>query len=83
MKRFALVSCIGALAFGNVNAQEFSKFSADIGAGFTTPVRTAGHNLDLGWNVVGGVGYNFSSRLGAKVNLGFDSRELTVQLLAR
>jgi hypothetical protein len=73
MKRFALLSCFGFLALGTASAQEFSKFTADIGAGFTMPVGTAGRNLDPGWNVNGGVGYNFSAHLGAKVNLGFDS----------
>jgi len=57
---------------GMASAQETPKFTADLGAGFTTPVGTAGRNLDLGWGVHGGVGYNFSSRIGAKLNLGFD-----------
>jgi len=72
MKRFALASCIGILALGAANAQEFSKFTADIGGGFTSPVGGTGRYLDTGWNVRGGVGMNFSRFAGIKLNLGFD-----------
>ena len=72
MKHFALASCIGILALGAANAQEFSKFTGDIGGGYTTPVGATGRYLDMGWNVRGGVGYNFSRFVGIKLNLGFD-----------
>jgi hypothetical protein len=38
MKRFALVSCIGLLAFSVADAQETHKFTADFGGGFTVSV---------------------------------------------
>lgn len=73
MKRFALASCIGMLALASANAQEYSHITADFGGGFTTPSGPTGHYLDNGWNIRGGVGVNFTSVLGAKLNLGFDS----------
>lgn len=73
MKLFAIASCIGILSFGVANAQEYSRITADLGAGYTTPVGTAGRYLDLGWNIGAGLGYNFSSHLGAKLDLGYDS----------
>ena len=73
MKLFAVASCIGILSFGVANAQEYSKMTADIGGGYTTPVGTAGRYLETGWNVGAGLGYNFSSHLGAKLDFGYDS----------
>jgi hypothetical protein len=73
MKRLALASCMGMLAFASANAQEFSRFSIDFGGGYTTGIGNTGRFVDGGWNVHGGVGYNFSPYLGAMLNLDTDS----------
>jgi hypothetical protein len=52
--------------------QEVPHFTADIGGGFTTPLGTTGSNLNTGWNIQGGVGYNFSAYFGTKVQAEFD-----------
>lgn len=70
-KRFALVSCIDILAFASANAQEFSRFTADVGFGYTVPAGGTGQYVDTGWNI--GVGVNFSPYLGAALNVGADS----------
>jgi len=70
-RQFASIGLILGLA-GVAHAQEFSRFTADIGAGFTQPVGTTSTNLNEGWNVQGGVGFNFSPYVGAKVDLGFN-----------
>jgi hypothetical protein len=49
------------------------RFSFDISGGFTQPVGNTGRHLDEGWNVGGGVGYNFSQYVGAMVDLGYNS----------
>jgi Outer membrane protein beta-barrel domain len=72
MKSFLLTSCIGILAFASANAQEYSKFSFDLGGGYTTPVGGTGRYLDEGWNIRAGAGFNFSGNLGAMLNLGYD-----------
>jgi hypothetical protein len=82
MKKFVLATCVGILAIGSANAQEFKKFTADIGGGFTTPVGGNGRYLDLGWNVGGGVGYNFSQHAGVKLNLGFNSMGINSSTLS-
>jgi hypothetical protein len=82
MKRFALTSCFGILAFASANAQEFSRFSADFGGGYTAPVGNTGRYLDGGWNIRGGVGYNFSPHVGAMLNVGLDSMGINETTLA-
>jgi hypothetical protein len=70
----ALTSFIAVSFTGTLAAQETSKFTFDLGAGFTTTVGSTGKNLDTaGWNLRGGAGYNFSPHFGALVNLGYDS----------
>ena len=74
MKNFALVSGFCQLLAASLNAQqEGQRFSFDIGGGFTQPVGNTGRHLDEGWNVAGGVGYNFSQYFGAMVDLGYNS----------
>jgi len=70
--KLALTCVTGLLLAGFASAQEFSHFTADIGGGFTTPLGTTGSNLDYGWNIQGGVGYNFSPYFGTKVQAEFD-----------
>lgn len=71
MKNLAYVSFMGLLAFATANAQETPKFTFDIDGGFTNSAGNTGRQLDNGWNVGGGVGYNFSSWLGAKLDLSY------------
>jgi hypothetical protein len=73
MKSFAIASFIGILGLLSASAQETPRFTFDIGGGFTTPVGNTGSQLNTGWNVGVGAGYNFSSVLGAKIDLGFSS----------
>jgi len=72
MKRFALTCCIGILAIASANAQEFHRYSFDIGFGFTTPAGYTSNFLNEGWNVRGGAGINFSQHIGAMINVGFE-----------
>jgi hypothetical protein len=73
MNKFAFVSCCGFLCLGTLSAQEVSHFSFDIGGGFTQPVGNTGRYLNDGWNVQGGVGYNFSNYIGVMGQLDFNS----------
>jgi hypothetical protein len=82
MKSFLIVSGLGLLATGFLSAQEFQRFTADFGAGFTTPVGSTGSQLNTGWNIRGGAGINFTSNLGAKINLGFDDLGISNGTLA-
>ena len=77
MRNFAIASCIGILALGTASAQEFAKFTADVGAGFTAPVGSTGRSTDYGWNLRGGIGYNASRWAGVKLNAGFDQLGFT------
>ena len=73
MNKFVLASCCGFLLMGTLNAQEVSHFSFELGAGFTNPVGNTAKYLDEGWNLQGGVGYNFSSYVGLMGELGYNS----------
>ena len=74
MKILALITCSGFLLVGTLSAQEVSHFSFELGAGFTQPVGNTANYLDNdGWNLQGGVGYNFSSYFGVMGELGYNS----------
>jgi hypothetical protein len=72
MNKFALAAGFGVLSVSVLSAQEVSRFSFDLGAGFTQPVGNTGRYLDRGWNIQGGVGFNFSSYVGAMLQLDFN-----------
>ncbi|PWU00974.1 MAG: hypothetical protein C5B51_24090 [Terriglobia bacterium] len=72
MKKCAGVAFVGLLAVAIVSGQELRKLSVAVGGGFTQPTGDTGHNLDLGWNIRGGVGYNFTPYVGAMVDVGFN-----------
>jgi len=77
MKSFIVSSGVCLFAAALVNAQEVPKFTFNVGAGFTRPVGDTGRHLDTGWNVQGGVGYNFSPYLGANVDVAFNDLGIT------
>ena len=81
MKKLILFGIFVTLT-GTLGAQEFPRFAFDAGAGFTTPVGNTGSSLDVGWNVRGGVGYNFAPWLGAMVDFGFDNMGINSTSLA-
>ena len=72
MRRFAFTSLLLFAAIGPISAQEVSKFSFALGGGFTQPVGNTSRNLDEGWNVQGGVGFNFNQYVGAMVQLDYN-----------
>jgi hypothetical protein len=73
MKCLILTSMFGLLAVGALVAQEVPRFSFDIGAGFTQPVGSTGRYLDDGWNIQAGMGYNFTSYVGAMLQVDYNS----------
>ncbi|PWT84514.1 MAG: hypothetical protein C5B56_15500 [Proteobacteria bacterium] len=58
---------------GGLRAQEFSHLAVNVGAGFTTPLGDTGTRTDMGWNVRGGLGVNFSPYVGVLVDVGYDN----------
>ncbi len=73
MRRLALASSFGLLLLGSLSAQETPRLGYSLGAGFTSPVGNTGSRLDTGWNLRGGIGYNFSPYAGVMLDLGYDS----------
>src|SRR5258708_28691645 len=72
-KKFVFGSCFGLLLVNSLTAQEVQRFSFGVGAGFTNPAGPTGRELDSGWNIRGGAGFNFSSYLGAMVQLDYNA----------
>jgi hypothetical protein len=81
MKTWLLVS-LGAILLTPLQAQEDHKVIVDVGAGFTTPVGSTGNALDTGWNIRGGVGYNFSSVVGAMIQVDYNSLGISSNTLS-
>jgi opacity protein-like surface antigen len=73
MVKFLFPACFACLCMGTLSAQEVSHFSFELGAGFTQPVGNTGRYLNDGWNVGGGVGFNFNNYLGVMGELGYTS----------
>jgi opacity protein-like surface antigen len=73
MKSLVFAACCGFLSLTTLSAQEVSRFSFDLGGGFTQPVGNTGRFLNDGWNVQGGVGYNFSNYIGVMGQLDYNS----------
>jgi hypothetical protein len=73
MNKIAFVTSLAFLSLGTLSAQETSHFSFDLGGGFTQTVGNTGRYLDDGWNLQGGVGYNFSSYVGIMGQLDYNS----------
>jgi hypothetical protein len=82
MKKLAIASCFATLALGSLNAQEFSRFAFNVGAGFTQGLSDTGRRLDTGWNVRAGAGYNFSPHVGLMLNAGYDNMGINPTTLA-
>jgi hypothetical protein len=77
----SLLFTAGVLTAGLLCAQEGPRVSFNVGGGFTPLVGNTSRRLDTGWNVQGGVGANFTSRLGALVQFqynGFGINERTL-----
>ena len=73
MKTIIYTSCFALFITGTVSAQETQHLALDIGGGWTQSVGSTGRNLDNGWNVGGGIGWNFSPYVGALVQTNYNS----------
>ena len=71
MKKIITVSSF-FLATVLVSAQEVSPFTFNVGGGFTQSVGNTARNLDNGWNVQAGAGWNFSPYVGALIQTQYD-----------
>lgn len=82
MKRI-VYSIVGVwIGVASLGAQETSPVSFQIGTGFTQTVGRAGTYTDTGWNITGGVGFNFAPYVGVMVDLGYSSLGINSTTLA-
>lgn len=72
MKGVLIASCSILILGFSANAQETSSIAFQVSGGFTTTVGNTARYLDNGWNLQGGIGYNFSPWVGALVDLGYN-----------
>jgi hypothetical protein len=73
---------IGIVLAGALCAQEVPRFTFNLGAGFTSPVGGASDRLKTGWNMQGGAGVNFNSRVGALVQFNYNGLGINDRTLA-
>ena len=66
----------------SLSAQALDRLSFNVGGGLTEPVLNTAKNVNEGTNVQGGVGYNFSPRLGAMIETEYDSFAITKSALS-
>jgi opacity protein-like surface antigen len=76
MKRIASILTICGLAALPGLAQT-SRFTGQIGGGFTNPLGSLGTRLDNGWNVTAGAGANANSHLGLMLDFNFNDFGIT------
>ena len=70
---FAASSGLAMVLLGTtLAAQETTRFTFDVGGGFTQPVGNTERHLDTGWNIKGGAGFNFNRWIGATVEAGYN-----------
>jgi opacity protein-like surface antigen len=82
VKHKLLASGIGLFLAGAVFAQETPKFTFNVGGGFTQPLGRTGDNLNTGWNIGAGAGYNFTSHIGALVQFSDNQSDINSATLA-
>ena len=78
----AIALGISGLLTSNAVAQETSHFAWDLQAGFTTNAGSTGRNVDLGWNVGAGAGYNLNTHIGALVQFDFNQNGINSTTLS-
>ncbi len=78
-------ACAGmlVLASATMQAQETTRFSFDLGTGFTAPLGNTGSRTDYGWGLKAGAGVNLNSHLGIMLNVGYDSLGINSNTLSQ
>jgi hypothetical protein len=70
MSRSFILFAAAAICAAGLSAQEsVPKFTVQVGGGFTQGVGHSGKDLDAGWVMGGGAGYNFNSHVSGMINL--------------
>jgi len=73
MKRLGFAFILALFSGSSLLAQEASRLTFDLAAGFTETVGTTRTNLEqTGWNLGGGVGYNLGHGLDVMLDAGFN-----------
>lgn len=65
-----------------LSGQALDRLTFNFGGGLAEPVLNTAKNVNYGTNIQGGVGYNFSSRLGAMIETEYDSFTITKAALS-
>lgn len=73
MKGVVVASCsLLFLSFSAFAQPEGAGIAFQISGGFTNSVGNTGRYLDNGWNIQGGLGYNFNQWVGALIDVGYN-----------
>src|SRR5207247_1746093 len=77
-----IANCVGGLLLAwPLTAQNTSKFTFEIGGGFTEPVQHTPNRLDTGFNFTVGGGMNFTPHFGVVGEFGYNELGVTSRVL--
>jgi opacity protein-like surface antigen len=85
MKIIITASCCAFFLAGSLSAQPqwqwLNQFAFNVGGGLNEPFLATKTNLSLGWNVQGGVGYNFTRHFTVMAEIEYDEFHITAKAL--
>jgi len=76
MKSISLALGLGLLMVGVLSAQETPRVAFNLGGGFTQGVGGSGRRLNTGWDLDGGIGFNFNPYIGLMGQFNFNQLDI-------
>jgi opacity protein-like surface antigen len=76
------IGACGLLTTNSFAQESTSHFAFDVQGGFTSNPGTTARNVNTGWNLGAGVGYNFNTHIGALLDFGYNESGINQNTLS-